>query len=87
MKKISYLFAGMLLGSIITMSSNSQASSNNEEVIKNAKGNIIGYIKSKRVYDENRSTLGWSDGNRTYDRSGNLILMNDLPGILLGKKI
>ena len=88
MKKFSYLLTGMFFGIIITISSNSYASSvNNKEVIKNANGTIIGYIESKRVYDKNRSTLGWSDGSGTYDRTGRKILMNDLPGILLEKEL
>lgn len=88
MKKIVYLLIGILIGSIATISSNSYGSSvNNEEVIKKANGTIIGYIRSKRVYDKNKSTLGWSDGSGTYDRTGKKLLMNDLPGILLGKEL
>lgn len=83
MKVIVALLGAILFGGVLMFSSDSYGSSAGEEVIKNASGRIIGYISGKKVYDKNRSLLGWSDSSGTYSKSGQKILMNDLPGVLL----
>jgi len=83
MKVTVALLGAMLLGGILMFSSDSHGSSAAEEVIKDASGRIVGYISGKKVYDKNRSLLGWSDSSGTYSKSGQKILMNNLPGVLL----
>lgn len=83
MKVMIALMVATLFGGILKLSSDSYGTSSGEEVIKNAQGRIVGYISGKKVYDKHRSLLGWSDSSGTYSKSGQKILMNDLPGVLL----